>query len=220
MSCCSVHERFCLAAARGDQVAEASSSNPAGASSHQPEDTAPRQTVVTYIPAPDKPPESESGAEVSARPEAVGLASSMGRNAAAVAAGEGPTASGSQSGGSPESQISNSVLRNEEQDRRAIETEAKEEDNKSAGASSFSTLEHLASQEQPEADQGRSDELTTDPADGNTGRVADAECIVSQGYEGRSERPIRMPLAAVQEGAAAMLGSLSFKQAPAQIDGE
>ena len=213
---CSVHERFCLAAARGDQVAEAANSKHPIALKHQASDTAPSQAVVTHTPAPDRPPHCtpHGSAETATSVAEAAVPSIMHGDSSAAAAAlvtdRSLSSSGSHTGISAQSQASESPSFSDKAQSPAanrVRTEAYQSMAMSADASQHD----IAQQQLPDC-QDITQQSMTDPTTGN-GEDAKTNGQGATGRtEGRSERPARIPLAAVQEAATPVLGSLSFKQ--------
>lgn len=213
---CSVHERFCMAAARADQVAETGSSKQPAAPSRQASDAAPGSAIVTHTAAPGRPANSgpqDRAKEASCSQEGTGMLDSLCSNSPAATAADGLTAStGSQIS---RLQAGDSALEPaEETDPQASrqEDEGEETANPTTSQAAFHCSEN--SQAPPwYHNEDSIDPVVTDTLEGPSGGGKTHGGASVSREEGRSQRPARTPLAAVQEAVTPMLGSLSFKQA-------
>ena len=212
-----------MAAARGNQVAETGSRQPA-APVGQASDMAPGSAIVTHTAAPERPANSgpQDGAkEASCSQEGSGMLDSLCRHSAAAtaetaAAADSLTAStGSQTSTHSRLQADDSAAQPAEEkapqaSRQEDEEEGIASPTTSHGGSRCSEDGHAPPQHHNE---DFSDQLVTDPPEGPSGGGVTQGGVAVNRDEGRSQPPARTPLAAVQEAVTPMLGSLSFKQA-------
>ena len=204
-----------MAAARGDQVAEAANSKQPTALKHQASDIAPSQAAVTHTPAPDRPPQGSAervaSTEEAAAPSMMHMNSSA---AAAVVTDKSLSSSGSQTGTSSESQASDSPsLGDEAQSPPAGQAHT---DAHQGTAVSAEAVDYVTDQQQLPERQDLTDQPMTDSAADSGGDAMTHAHDVTGRTEGRSARSARIPLAAVQEAVTPILSSLSFKQAHLQ----
>lgn len=205
-----------MAAARGDQVAETSSSRQPASPSPTPH-AAQGPALPPHTSAPERPPDTDPQDSVespSCSREGTGMPDNIGVEATADAltASTGSQASfntGLQAG---ESAPAVSELTDPQGPSRQDDTE---QDFTSPTTSEPGLHSSDADQDplQCRNDGAIADQLETEPLGEPTcGRGSQGGGSVS-GAQGGSQRPARTPLAAVQEAATPMLGSLSFKQA-------
>lgn len=211
-----------MAAARADQVAATSSSQQPPAPTRQASDAAPSPASLTHTPAPEQcstkdsmtPPDSTlqgSAGAPSCSPEGNGFHDSMPGQATAEPAYD-LTASAVSKPGDDCFESAPSV---KEADSPAPRQE--EDDNNILGPAT-TTDDGLhcndAHQECIAGDQDiPDDQLETDPHEEALDVGAASGGVAVNRDEGRSQRPARTPLAALQEAVAPTMGSLSFKQA-------
>ncbi|DBB10596.1 TPA: hypothetical protein ACH3X3_007109 [Trebouxia sp. C0006] len=179
----SVHERFCMAAAKADQVADTATVRQQATSLQPAAEDSRSSTVIFHTPAPEQPRQAASQGQTEAAsekdesgPQGRGSTeqsstSEQAEQSANSAAGESPDAAGEEEG---------APCRQD-----AAGAEARQ--NKISGEDTAGTEQAPRTQTVSQSDM---------PASASDlGRV----------------KPLRPPLAAVQEGSAPMLGSLSFK---------
>ena len=215
-----------MAAARGDQVAETASSRQPAAPTRQASDVAPGSAIVTHTAAPERPANSgpqDSAKEASCNQEGSGMLDSLCRNsaaataAAAAAAADGLTAStGSQTSTHSRLQAGDSAAQPAEEEEPPASRQEDEEEGIASPTTSQgdSRCSEDDSQAAPQYhNEDSTDQLVTDDLEGPSGGGVTQGGVAVNRDEGRSQRSVRTPLAAVQEAVTPMLGSLSFKQA-------
>jgi len=180
---CSVHERFCMAAAKADQVADTATIRQQATSLQPAAEDSRSSTVIFHTPAPEQPRQ----------------AASQGQTEAASEKDE----SGPQGRGSTEQ---SSTSEQAEQSANSAAGESPD----AAGEEEGAPCRQDAAGAEARQNQIRQEETAgTEQAPG-TQTVSKSDMPASASDLGRV-KPLRPPLAAVQEGSAPMLGSLSFK---------
>ena len=213
-----------MAAAKADQVADISSSRQPAAPICQASDAPPSTALVTHTPAPEQcaskesttPPDStlQGSAEEApfCSPEGTGGPDSLpGQARAAPGDGLTPSAVSNTCGSGCESAASV-----KEADSPATRQEEEAEDVIRGPPTHMEDSLHStdARQEHVARDDDVPDgQLVTDPHEGAPDVGAASGGVTGNSDEGRSQRSVRMPLAALQEAVAPKMGSLSFKQA-------
>lgn len=215
----SVHERFCMAAARADQVADTATTRQQATSLQPAAEDSRSSTVILHTPAPEQPQQASQG-QTEAAPE--------------------EDESGPPGRGSAEQTEASS---NSEQIEQSATSAADDSPDTVREEKGVSCMQDTAGAEARQTQISREESAGTEEALGDyKSRLSRVNSGLSAGtdqphvvYESVSQtqtvsqsdmpasasdlgsvRLLRPPLAAVQEGSAPMLGSLSFKPSSMQ----